>query len=424
MDKDKSLQKSDYINTPFAYTRLSKNMSLLQQDILIKVSNQLQKYVQEYYGSELKNSKEIPRPLFSEAVKNNGLPVFRISFSEMGITPNNYPQVQSAVNEILELKVSHPGLDADGKPSILTDNIFVRSAVPMDEGSSCAYFKFNQDFVDYVCDMTQGYISHPVDIARISNVEKMPMIYYLLRHESQNWKTKQVKLTVFSIKDYLGFVTRELRQDEQGQKNFVTTHISYPKFSKFKEKVLIPSMEDVMRLFKDNHIDVVIKYDPKYPGNRTIGDPEYILFTILSGKEAKDYIKEYEAEKANPKPKAVKAEAKVSDIAVPKKRGRPRKTPLPSELSLDFDQPVVVEGLIMGDRAEDWKNLVAEYGDGPLKELLSLATYEGTIDGAFSIKAHNYPAQGVLVQSDDKLRELLKKYNPDAFVKWKVGYKK
>lgn len=422
MDKDKSLQK--YINTPFAYTKFSKNLSLLQQDILLRVSKFLQKFVSDYYGSELKNSKDIPRPLFSAATKNNGLEEFRISFSEMGIPANNYPQVQKAVNEVLELKVSHPGLNAEGKPSILTDNIFTRGAVPINEASTSASFKLNMDVVDYVFDMAQGYISHPEDIARISNVEKMPMIYYLLRHESQNWKTKLVKLTVFEIKDYLGFVKRELRKDDNDEQSWAITDISYPKFSRFKERVLIPSIEDVMRLFKEDHIDVVFKYEPKYPGKKTTGDPEYILFTILSGKEAKDYIKEYEAEKANPKPKAVKAEAKVSDIAVPKKRGRPRKTPLPSELSLDFDQPVVVEGLIMGDRAEDWKNLVAEYGDGPLKELLSLATYEGTIDGAFSIKAHNYPAQGVLVQSDDKLRELLKKYNPDAFVKWKVGYKK
>lgn len=424
MDKDKTLQK--YINTPFAYTKFSKNLSLLQQDILIRVSKFLQKFVADYYGSELKNAKDIPRPLFSAATKNNGLEEFRISFSEMGIPANNYPQVQKAVNEVLELKVSHPGLNAEGKPSILTDNIFTRGAVPINEASTSASFKLNMDVVDYVFDMAQGYISHPEDIARISNVEKMPMIYYLLRHESQNWKTKLVKLTVFEIKDYLGFVKRELRKDENDEQSWAITDISYPKFSRFKERVLIPSIEDVMRLFKEDHIDVVFKYEPKYPGKKTTGDPEYILFTILSGKEAKEYIKEYEKEKANPKPKIapVKADTKVVDTAIPKKRGRPRKNPLPSELSLDFEQPETVEGLMIGDRAGEWHSLVAEYGDGPLSSLLASVRYEGTIDGAFSIVAQTMQDCDKLIECDDNLRSLLKKYNPDVFVKWKVGYKK
>ena len=62
-----------WINTPFAFTRLSKNLTLLQQAVLVKVSEQLQPFIQEFFGSDLARSRKIPKSLFSEAAKNSGV---------------------------------------------------------------------------------------------------------------------------------------------------------------------------------------------------------------------------------------------------------------------------------------------------------------------------------------------------------------
>ena len=62
--KEDVLFPQQYINTPFAYTKFAKNLSLLQQSVLNKVSEHLQSYISRYFGSDLKNSKDVPRPLF------------------------------------------------------------------------------------------------------------------------------------------------------------------------------------------------------------------------------------------------------------------------------------------------------------------------------------------------------------------------
>ena len=72
-----------WINTPFAFTRLSKNLTLLQQAVLVKVSEQLQPFIQEFFGSDLARSRKIPKSLFSEAAKNSGVTQIYIPFAEL-----------------------------------------------------------------------------------------------------------------------------------------------------------------------------------------------------------------------------------------------------------------------------------------------------------------------------------------------------
>lgn len=63
MERDKHLPQQ-YISTPFAYTKFSKNLSLLQQTVLTKVSEHLQGYVRHFFGSDLRKDPKVPRPLF------------------------------------------------------------------------------------------------------------------------------------------------------------------------------------------------------------------------------------------------------------------------------------------------------------------------------------------------------------------------
>lgn len=56
--KNKDIIQSNWINTPFSYTRISKNLTLLQQAVLVKVSEHLQPYIKEFFGSDLCKSKK------------------------------------------------------------------------------------------------------------------------------------------------------------------------------------------------------------------------------------------------------------------------------------------------------------------------------------------------------------------------------
>ena len=127
--KEDVLFPQQYINTPFTYTKFAKNLSLLQQSVLNKVSEHLQSYISRYFGSDLKNSKDIPRPLFLAAEKKNGMPEFVMSYAELGVSINNYSVARAAIQEVLSLTVDAPGKDKDGNPAIVKYNIFTKANI-------------------------------------------------------------------------------------------------------------------------------------------------------------------------------------------------------------------------------------------------------------------------------------------------------
>ena len=280
--KEDVLFPQQYINTPFAYTKFAKNLSLLQQSVLNKVSEHLQSYISRYFGSDLKNSKDVPRPLFLAAEKKNGMPEFVMSYAELGVSINNYSVARAAIQEVLSLTVDAPGKDKDGNPAIVKYNIFTKANISSSESNGVA-FSLNSEVVDYVFDMSQGYVRHPADIARIGRVERMPMIYYYLFKKSERWKNRTVRLTVPEIKDYLGMrgqitsgnESRAGRPTKDGE-----IKEAYPKFSKFNTMVLARSVDDINRLKQDGLIDVCVSYEPIYSGKRKVGNPTYIEFTI------------------------------------------------------------------------------------------------------------------------------------------------
>lgn len=270
----KDMIQSNWINTPFSYTRISKNLTLLQQAVLVKVSEHLQPYIKEYFGSDLCKSKNVPRGLFSEAVKNSGILQFHISYAELGVSINNYYSAAKAVEEVLKIQVDIPGKDENGKDAIIKYNVFTQGSMSSDN-STGVVFGLNPkvpEVIDRVFDMSQDYVSHPDNIALISAVERMPMIYYLLRKSSgHKWNKRTVDLTVNKIKEYLGLITwadgRVLKE-------------AYPKYSQFRKKVIETSIDDINRLKRKGLLDVCVSFEPVYNGKRKVGNPAFIRFNI------------------------------------------------------------------------------------------------------------------------------------------------
>ena len=278
MEKEKKLPQK-WINTPFAFTRLSRNLSLLQQAVLVKVSEQLQPFIKEFFGSDLAKSKKVPKALFSEAVKNSGVTQIYISYAELGVPENNFFAVKQAMKEVLDVKVEGPRKNEDGSMGMHMYNVFLSGETSIK--NTGVVFGLNPQVIDpdkhlyvldYAFNMTEGYVSHPDNIALIGEVARMPMIYYILRDASgNNWKERSIRLTVSKIKKYLGmleFSGAELVKE------------AYPKFSQFKKNVLDNSIADINRLKQLGQIDVCISYEPIYNGKRKVGNPAFIEFTV------------------------------------------------------------------------------------------------------------------------------------------------
>ena len=278
MEEIKKLPQK-WINTPFAFTRLSKNLSLLQQAVLVKVSEQLQPFIKEFFGSDLAKSRKVPKSLFSEAVKNSGVTKIYISYAELGVPENNFFAVKQAMKEVLDVKVEGPKKNEDGSMGMHMYNVFLSGETSIK--NTGVVFGLNPQVIDpdkhlyvldYAFNMVEGYVSHPDNIALIGEVARMPMIYYILRDASgNNWKERSIQLTVSKIKKYLGmmeFSGAEIVKE------------AYPKFSQFKKNVLDNSIADINRLKQLGQIDVCISYEPIYNGKRKVGNPAFIEFTI------------------------------------------------------------------------------------------------------------------------------------------------
>lgn len=278
MENEKQLPQK-WINTPFAFTRLSKNLSLLQQAVLVKVSEQLQPFVKEFFGSDLARSRKVPKALFSEAVKNSGVTQIYISYAELGVPENNFFAVKQAMKEVLDVKVEGPKKNEDGTWGMHMYNVFLSGETSIK--NTGVVFGLNPQVIDpdkhlyvldYAFNMTEGYVSHPDNIALIGEVARMPMIYYILRDASgNNWKERKIRLTVSKIKKYLGmleFSGTELVKE------------AYPKFSQFKKNVLDNSLADINRLKQMGQLDVCVSYEPIYNGRRKVGNPAFIEFYV------------------------------------------------------------------------------------------------------------------------------------------------
>lgn len=298
-----NLTDARWINTPFAYTEFFSGLSLLQQDVMFKVSNNIQGFFKDYFGDGRHLSKDVPRPLFTEEDKKSLQPI-RIVLADYGITANHYDQLEKAVKEVLSLQVRVPGVNKDGDNILKWVNIFLEgeAAFTKDgytyvnkEGQlttalkSKGYldFKINPDVADYVFDMSKGYITHPNTIARISTVNHTPLLLGLLQHKCG--RGGKCKLTVSEIKNHLGLFYHQ--RDVNGDK--IITSYMLPKYSQFEKLVLLKVQKDLERMSEENQIDYTFTFTKVMPQGRKTGEPRWIEFELHKTKlgEQRDMAK-------------------------------------------------------------------------------------------------------------------------------------
>lgn len=299
MDEDKQIIKK-YINTPFAYARAQKGLTLLQQNIMVKVVEHLQVYIGKYFKNPaLQGSKEDPKPMMTREDRDN-LPPVRIELSELGVASSSYSRVREALKEVLNVQVEKSTFDDQGRPVKLLMQIFSKIETPVTDNGTQVKMKLdkntqeltdvqvdrtrgyidiylNKDMVWEMFDMNLGYVSHPDDIARIGKVDNMPLMYYLVRYRMKNFKLSKVEITPFEIRDYLGLVKR----DADGN---VKT-IKYPKYSVFKSRIIKTALDDIKRVCDAGQIDFYFDINEVRPRGKKTGEPSYIEFVKVADKK-------------------------------------------------------------------------------------------------------------------------------------------
>ena len=295
------LQDSRWINTPFAYTRLGADFSLLQQEIMLKVSDALQEYVRKFYDAKRYQQKEKPKPLFFD----EPIPPVRIQLADLTIDDNHYKRLESVRKEIQALDIMAPDIDSDGQPVMKWMPVFDEVSLPfvpggynkrdketgdivtmLDRRRGYMDFSINPKVAQYAFDMTEGYVNHMKMIAAYSRRQSTPRIYLFLRKAFTSDTTRgadkqevRVLKTVREVKEYLGVIEHFHLIDDNDQA-YEETRDKYPKFSRFCKEVLDKAKEDLLRMAPLNQTDIIFDYVPIYKGTRRRGDPDFIEFRI------------------------------------------------------------------------------------------------------------------------------------------------
>lgn len=287
------VESHSWIKSPFAYTKLGANLSLVQQQSLLMVSDHLQTYIKDFYNLKLDKSKKRPKSLFTEHLLKNGIPPFRIYLADLGVQASNYSDVRKAINE-MAVMVEHPVLDDDGIPTGETafNPVFEEFRVKetgdyyhyereneeglMEMAESVRHYGYidvqiNPKVAEWAFDMSAGYVNHLKLIARYSTKRPTPRLYLMLMRAIGQGK-KRVRYTLQELKEYLGIVPYT---NEKGE-----TVTPYPKFAHFRIKVLDAVRDDLDRMAKLNQTDIRFEYELVYPGQRKRGEPEYVEFKI------------------------------------------------------------------------------------------------------------------------------------------------
>lgn len=298
MEEDKQIIKK-YINTPFAYARAQKGLTLLQQNIMVKVVEHLQVYIGKYFSNpELQGSDEKPKPIMTREDRD-ALPPIRIELSELGVSSSSYSRVREALKEVLNVQIEKSTFDDEGRPVKRLMQIFSKIDTPVTDKGTQVRMKLgedeeltdvqvdrtrgyidiylNTDMVWEMFDMNLGYVSHPEDIARIGKVDNMPLMYYLVRHKMKNFKLSKVEITPFEIRDYLGLVKR----DADGN----VTDVKYPRYSMFKSRIIKTALDDIKRVCDAGQIDFYFDIKEVRPRGKKTGEPSYIEFVKVAQQE-------------------------------------------------------------------------------------------------------------------------------------------
>jgi len=452
------LEDSRWINTPWAYTRAGANLSLLQQEILIKVSDHLQGYIKDFFAEDHAEDSVSPRSLFTDYMIQNGIPPIRVYFTELNVLAEHYDKISDAVENIRTVGIWRPYIDErTGKKFTSIYNVFSSVKIPTKEGG----FKYidkgtgeekvsdrragyidlyiNKDVAAYAFDMSQGYVKHIKKIAAHSSIRSTPRLYlYLMRYANQG--IMKVKVPTFELREYTGQVVRDQNTGE-------VISIKNPKFARFRERVLDAAMHDMERMGDENKSDIVFDYKPIYKNGKSRGEPEFIEFTIKRTQlgEARDAITHRAAaenklikslcsrcpdlhkdllkdvlrrvpslaffdflqyaykevwaqvERRQPDDVAAYVLALLSSWAVKKNKEETKAKNKPVvQPDLFANQPEPQKPVLQpGMNADLWQQLVVRY-NGPLKSLVARIEYLGMYNGMFSVQ---------LSEEDNKMLE-------------------
>lgn len=292
----KELNETEFMKQPYLYAMIGADFTLMQRGIMIEIIHTLQDRFNAYLRGRKKPDGQLTLDLFTEQEKTNRIKTFTIEAASIGVRPDAYEELEQACKDLLGMQLYVPMIEPKSGDKVWKlANLFSSITIPAKESvdykfrsgkrrKSYILVNMETDTLGQLCDLNNGYgyLDHVYRIARISRRKRTPAIYIYLTRWAREYSQKSVNF--IDLKKYLGLIAPEKVKDEVTGKTVTRDVDTYPKYSRFCEKVMDPIKEDLDRLAEDNKVDFSFDYEPVYKGRAKRGNPEEIKFTIhLSG---------------------------------------------------------------------------------------------------------------------------------------------
>lgn len=291
----KELEQVEWLKQPWVYTLICGDFSLIQTNIMIQITRQLQGKINDFLHRQ-KNQKgnDMQLSLFSEDEIKMKAMDFTIPLSAVCKHPKDYDELDEACDKMNKMRMSYT-IFKDGISKKVYTTPFAEVVLNRVLKKDGTQYNYKQEAgktgrrsditvtmltsnIDVMFSMSQGYINYRSDITSLCRRKTTARLYIYL----QRWKEKgSVSVNFIDLKEYLGIIEKDIKGEIIKDK--------YPKFSRFCSSVIDLIKEDMDELAKSCKIDIYFDYSPEYKNGKKRGNPDNIIFSIFRSEMGRSH---------------------------------------------------------------------------------------------------------------------------------------
>lgn len=254
------LEEETWLLQPIAVTMMRHDYSLIQVRILVTIVENLQTILHKLLNN--RNPQELSIFKSDELDEDGRMPI-KMPYRQLGVDPNHYPQLRNSLKMLASIPVEIPYKTAEGRKYTKATNL-CDVYIPEDTGySKYAILKIDRNVAERLVSLDFGYHRLGKQIVFACKNRYTQRIYMFI----ESWVDRGQAI----IK------TIEFRKMLRLENN-------YKKFSDLCRRVLEPARQELQELALNGFCDCYFTYEKKYREGRKSGEPDELIFNVISQK--------------------------------------------------------------------------------------------------------------------------------------------
>lgn len=254
------INEENGIIQPIVFTMMRQSYSKIQNRAVVCVVDKLQNVFHDMLNRGIKRFEDIQT---SEIINDKGLSI-KIGFNEFGVSPNEYPDLRTALKNLAMIPVEIPYKSAEGRMYDRYTNM-CDVYIPRDTYSKFVIITIEREVAQRLISMEFGYQNLYKTVVVNNCKNKYAQRMYMICTAWQN-KGKVI-----------------MRTDEF--RKLLAIDNMYPEFRHVRSRVLEPAKKELEELASAEGADCYFDYRLIYLNGKKKGEPDQIEFTIMKSKK-------------------------------------------------------------------------------------------------------------------------------------------